>query len=276
MDIPLHETSVDPRSQARADRARFWSAFLASAAFVAVLWWLKMLEVWLGQSLGALGVRPGEWLGLIGLISGPMIHGSIEHLVANTLPLLVLGTLTLAVYPRSAWRAIGFIWLLSGIGIWLFGRPSSHIGASGLTHGLMFFLFALGVFRRDRPAIAAGLIAFFLYGGMLLTVLPGDPKISWEAHLFGAFAGLLAALIWRKRDPAPPRKRYSWEDEPDTEPLWSELQERDRRMFEPPAAQDVPVLWHRVNPPTRGVVLAFRPRPRNDIAPDETDDSATR
>lgn len=262
MHIPLPEIPLDPRAQSRADRKRFWSAFLVSAAFVAMLWWLKMLEAWLGQSLGGLGVRPGELGGLIGLATAPIVHGSVEHLVANSLPMLVLGTLTLAVYPRAAWRAIAFIWVVSGLGIWLFGRPSTHIGASGLSHGLMFFLFVLGVMRRDRPAVAAALIAFFLYGGMLLTVLPGDPKISWEAHLFGALAGMIAALLWRKRDPAPPRKRYSWEDEEDAgiEPLWSELQQGERAMLEPPPPREVPVLWHRVPTPTTAVVLRFRQR----------------
>ena len=222
----------------------------------------EMLESWLGQSLGGLGVRPGEWSGLIGLITAPVVHGSVEHLVANSLPLLVLGTLTLAVYPKSSMRAIVFIWLASGFGIWVFGRHSTHIGASGISHGLMFFLFVLGVMRRDRPAVAAALIAFFLYGGMLLTVLPGDPKISWEAHLFGALAGVIAALVWRKRDPAPPRKRYSWEveDAAGVEPLWSELQEGERAMLEPPPPREVPVLWHRVPTPTTAVVLRFRPR----------------
>ena len=259
MDLPLPQDPVDPIAQARHDRRRFFGALLLSGAFVALLWWIRMIEVAFAHPLTALGVRPGDWLGLFGVIAGPLIHGSTGHLVANTLPLLVLGTLTFAVYPRSAWRAIATIWLLSGLGIWLFGRPSSHVGASGLTHGLMFFLFALGVLRRDRPAISAALIAFFLYGGMLLTVLPGDPKVSWEAHLFGAFAGVLAALLWRRRDPAPLRKRYSWEDEDET--LESSLQAREREMLEPPTPTQVPVLWHRPAPEQeRGVVLPFRPR----------------
>jgi membrane associated rhomboid family serine protease len=263
MHIPLPAVPPDPRAQARADRKRFWSAFLSSAAFVAMLWWLKMLESWLGTSLGGLGVRPGELSGLVGLVTAPVVHGSVAHLVANSLPLLVLGTLTLAVYPRTAARAIAFIWLASGLGIWLIGRESSHIGASGVTHGLMFLLFVLGVIRRDRPAVAAALISFFLYGGMLLTVLPGDPQISWEAHLSGAIAGVVAALLWRKRDPAPPRKRYSWEDEEEdaaVEPLWSELQHSERSTFEPPAPDAVPVLWRRVPTPPSAVVIRFRPR----------------
>lgn len=261
MHIPLPELPADPRAQARADRRRFWNAFLVSAFFVVGLWWLKLLEGWLDQPLGGLGVRPGEWSGLIGVIAAPLIHGSTAHLVHNTLPLLVLGTLLLAVYPRTAWRAVAFVWIASGVGIWLFGRPSSHIGASGLSHGLMFLLLVLGAIRRDRPAVAAAMIAFFMYGGMLLSILPGDPQVSWEAHLFGALSGAVAAVLWRKRDPAPPRKRYSWEDEDESiEPLYSELQERDRGMYEPPPPRDVPVLWHRVPPPPTSVVVRFRPR----------------
>jgi membrane associated rhomboid family serine protease len=213
MDLPLPEAPPDPRAQARADRRRFWNAFLASAFFVVGLWWIKLLEGWLDQSLGGLGVRPGELSGLVGVVAAPLIHGSTAHLVHNSLPLLVLGTLLLAVYPRTAWRAVAFIWIVSGLGIWAFGRPSSHIGASGVSHGLMFLLLVLGTIRRDRPAVAAAMIAFFMYGGMLLSILPGDPQVSWEAHLFGALSGAVAGVLWRKRDPAPPRKRYSWEDE---------------------------------------------------------------
>jgi membrane associated rhomboid family serine protease len=261
MQIPIPQPPADPRAQARADRRRFWNAFLASAFFVVGLWWIKLLEGWLGQPLGALGVRPGEWSGLVGVIAAPLIHGSTAHLVNNSLPLLVLGTLLLSVYPRTAWRALAFIWIVSGAGIWLFGRPSSHIGASGLAHGLMFLLVVLGAIRRDRPAVAAAMIAFFMYGGMLLSIFPGDPQVSWEAHSFGALSGVVAAVLWRKRDPAPPRKRYSWEDEEESvEPLFDELQAQERSTYEPPPPQNVPVLWQRVpTPPTR-VVIQFRPR----------------
>ena len=264
MDLPLPEAPTDPRAQARRDRRRFRFALFASALFVALLWWIHLAQAWFGHSLLALGVRPGEPSGLFGLIAAPLIHGSTAHLVANTLPLLVLGTLALAAYPRSAPRAVLAIWLLSGLGTWCFGRESSHIGASGLTHGLMFFLFALGLLRRDRPAIGAMFIAFFLYGGMLLTVLPGDPDISWESHLFGAVSGVVAALIWRRLDPAPPRKRYSWDDEEDAMPLESALQAQERDSLEPPPPTQVPVLWHRDAAGTaRGTVIPFRPRPRD-------------
>ena len=266
MQIPVPAEAVDPLAHAALERARLRRAAMASFALVALLWWIKMIEVWLDQSFAGLGLRPGDALGLVGILTAPLLHGSPAHLVSNTLPLLVLGTLALAVYPRSALRAVLLIWLLSGLGTWLFGRPSLHIGASGLAHGLMFYLFVQGLLRRDRPAVATSMIAFFMYGGMLLSVLPGDPTISWEAHLFGAISGVLASILWHGRDPAVLRKRYSWEDEDDSiAPLEDGLAAQDRSVLEPDRPRDVPVLWQRDSMPEqadgRNNVLTFRPRP---------------
>lgn len=257
MDIPLHDPTIDPAAQARLDRSRFKQALLASLGFIAVLWWIKMIETWLGLSFSYLGVHPRTAFGLVGLLTAPVLHGSVGHLINNTLPLLVLGTLALSIYPRAALRSIALIWLGSGLGIWIIGRESSHLGASGLAHGLMFFLFVLGLLRRDRPSIAAAMIAFFLYGGMLLTILPGDPQVSWEAHMSGAFCGVLAAALWFRLDPAPQRKRYSWEDEDDMEPLEERLAAQERAMFESTAPSDVPVLWAGPQSQPNGKVIAF-------------------
>ena len=261
MDIPLHDPSIDPVAQARHDRRRFIGALLLSAGFIALLWWIKMFEVWLGVSFAHLGVQPRTATGLIGVLTAPLLHGSVGHLINNSLALLVLGTLSFSVYPRAAKPAMLLIWLGSGLGIWLIGRDSSHLGASGLSHGLMFFLFVLGLLRRDRAGIAAAMIAFFLYGGMVLSVLPGDPQVSWEAHLSGAVCGVLAALLWFRRDPVPPRKRYSWEDE--DELMQDGLAAEERAMYEPAAPGDVPVLWVRPEPEAHGKVIAFPPRSPN-------------
>ena len=265
MDVPLGQPLPDPREQARVDRARFLRAILASMGFIAVLWWVKLAETWLGTSFSALGVYPHSPTGLIGLLTAPVLHGSIGHLINNTLPLLVLGTLVLSIYPRAALRAIALIWLGSGLVVWLIGRPSFHLGASGLSHGLMFFLFLLGVLRRDRPSIAAAMIAFFLYGGMVLTILPGEPEVSWEAHLGGAMCGAVAAVLWCRRDPPPARKRYSWEDEEtDGVPLEEALAAEERGMYEPPSPGEVPVLWVRPEPgaPQSATVIPFPARPQ--------------
>jgi len=252
MDVPLNLPLPDPREQARLDRARFLRGLLVSAGFITLLWWIKLAETWLGASFSALGIFPQSARGLVGILSAPLLHGSVGHLIHNTLPLLVLGTLTLAIYPLAARRALPLIWLGSGLLVWIIGRPSFHLGASGLSHGLMFFLFLLGIVRRDRPAIAAAMIAFFLYGGMLLTILPGEADVSWEAHLGGAVFGTLAALLWFRRDPPPARKRYSWEDEEPVEPLEEALAAEERGMYEPPSPTDVPVLWVRPPPAASG------------------------
>ena len=118
-------------------------AFQITAAFVAALWLLKTAEILFAWRLGQWGIYPQSWIGLRGIIFAPLIHGSLQHLFANTLPLLILGVAVFYGYPKSRWRVVAVIWLVAGIGVWLFARPSFHIGASGLAHGLFFFLFVI-------------------------------------------------------------------------------------------------------------------------------------
>lgn len=247
---------MDRERQQHADAVRrnFRRALLASMAFVAALGALFFAEPWLGDTR-AFALVPLSLPGLVGVLTAPLLHGSAGHWLANASALLILGPLVGTVYPRASLRALPVIWLLAGLGTWLIGRPSFHIGASGLTHGLMFLLLFLGLFRRDRASVAAALIAFFFYGGMLLTVLPREPGVSWEYHLSGALAGVLAAWWWRRADPAPPRRRYSWEEEEEAaaEPAG------DGAELEMPRPGEVPVLWRR-EPARDAVVLAFRPR----------------
>ena len=249
-DLPL-----DPAAQRRHDRRRLRRAFGASLAFVVLL--LLVYSAQTEFDWRAWSVRPLALEGLRGLLGAPLLHGSGPHLAANSIALLLLGTLAGSVYPRATGPALPLLWLGSGLGAWLLGFPGTyHLGASGLTHGLGFLVFGLGLLRRDRAAIAAGMIAFFLYGGMLLTVLPQAPGVSWQSHLGGAVAGLACAWWLRNRDPRPPRKRYSWEVE---EELAAEAARATGDTFEPPSPQAVPVLWRRP-PDERGVVLRFPPR----------------
>ena len=217
MDLPLPDPVI-AAALARPLARQFRRAAWISSCFVALLTAIKFFEIVSGQPFDALALRPHEIAGLIGVLTAPLLHASLDHLVSNALPLLILGTLAGGLYPRGALRALPLIWLGSGVGVWFLGQPgSAHLGASGLAHGLMFLVFVLGVLRRDRQAIAAGMLAFFLYGGMLLTIFPRELGISWESHLCGAIFGVLAAVLWRRLDPPLPRKRYSWEDEPDAE-----------------------------------------------------------
>jgi len=240
---------VEPGARAiQRDRARLRYATLGAAGLVVGIW-LAWLGAWLlGWDIDALGIRPRELRGLVGIFTAPFAHASFEHLMSNTLPLGLLSALTLYAYPRATRFALPLIWLLSGLGVWLWARPSVHVGISGVTHGLMFFVFVMGLIRRDRLGVALALLVFFLYGGMLMTVLPREPEISFEYHLAGAVAGLIAALSLFRLDPQAPRKRYSWEDEDDggdpAESTLGEQARRDAAELEPPRPRDVPVLWH--------------------------------
>lgn len=198
---------------ADADAARFRRAVRIAVGFTLALWAIKTTESLLGIDLGVYGNYPGNVRGLAGILTGPLIHGSWSHLISNTAPLVVLGTALIYGYPLSARLAIPAIYFGTGIAVWLFARPSYHIGASGLTFGMMFFVFTIGTLRWDRRAIALALIVFFLYGGMIWGVFPVDPGISYESHLAGTLLGIALALACRHRDPAPTEKRYSWEGE---------------------------------------------------------------
>lgn len=253
-------STLSPRDhQRQADRARVRRALNASLAGV-----LLLCIAFAAQQAGDwefLAVAPRTPAGLLGVLAAPLLHGSVAHLVANATALLLLGTLAGTAYPKATLRALPLLWLGSGLGAWLLGQPGSHhLGASGVTHGLGFLVFTLGLLRRDRAAIAAGMIAFLFFGGMLMTVLPREAGISWESHLGGALAGVLAALLLRRSDPAPERQKYSWEIEEEQ----AQAQARERAAagfdtYESHAPEDVPVLWQRTSHPSAEVtVLPFR------------------
>ena len=241
----------EARPTAPTDRMRVLRAFNLSLGAVVVL--VAVFALQDAFDWRAWAVAPLEWTGLLGLVGAPLLHGSVEHIAANSVALLILGTLAGSVYPKATVRALPLLWIGSGIGAWLLGDPGSrHLGASGVTHGVMFLLASLGLLRRDRAAIATGLIGLLFYGGMLLTVLPHAPGVSWQSHMGGAFAGIIAALLFRRSDPQVQRPRYSWEDEDEDDiPL------RPDHELEPPSPARVPVLWQ----PREGqdyVVIPFR------------------
>jgi len=204
-----------PGTHTAEDLWRLQRSFLLVAAFVVLLWLIEGVELLFNLDLAPLGVYPRELHGLIGILLAPLLHGSLSHLFANTPPLLLLGTLLLYAYPRSARIVIPSVYLGSGLGVWLFARSAYHIGASGLVFGLLTFLLVIGILRWDKRAIALSLAVSFLYGSLLWGIFPSKPEISFEAHLFGALVGVVLAFTLKQLDPPPPQKRYSWEDEND-------------------------------------------------------------
>jgi membrane associated rhomboid family serine protease len=195
------------------DSSRFRQAVFTVLAFILTLWMIELADAGFELHLSRLGVYPRELNGLWGILFAPLIHGTWQHLISNSVALAILGVVLLYGYPRSAIHALLFVYLGSGLGVWLFARSSYHFGASGLSHGMMFFIFVSGILRRDKLSIALSMIVFFLYGGMVWTIFPQQPGISYESHFFGAVTGILAAFMFKGHDPLPPVKRYDWEDE---------------------------------------------------------------
>ncbi|MCL7714840.1 rhomboid family intramembrane serine protease [Stenotrophomonas mori] len=256
-----HATAAGGPAPDRSDRRRLLRAFNLSLAAVLLLVAVFALQQ-AGWDWRPWAVAPHDTAGLRGLLGAPLLHGSVEHLAANAAALLILGTLAGSVYPRATLRALPLLWLGSGIGAWMLGDPGSrHLGASGVTHGLMFLVLGLGLLRRDRAAMAAGMIGVLFYGGMVMTVLPHEPGVSWQSHMGGAAAGVIAALLFRQADPLAPRKRYSWEDEEDEDDSGTAHADAE---LEPPSPGEVPVLWQPREGRDYDVVVPLRPRPPRD------------
>ena len=173
-----------------------------------MLWVIQINNAVFGLGLTRFGVYSGEFFGLRGILFAPLIHGSFAHVFSNTLPLLVLGTVMLLGYPRSSKFVFPIIYFGVGISVWFFARSSYHIGASGISFGLLTFVFVIGVLRWDKRAIALSCLVFFMYGGMIWGIFPTEPGISFESHFSGAVIGILCAIIFRNFDAKPPEKHY--------------------------------------------------------------------
>jgi len=168
--------------------------------FVAVMWILEIVDIVLGGALNSYGVRPHQLIGLRGIVFAPFLHGGLGHLIANTIPFLILGWFVMLQETRDFFVVTGITMLVSGLGTWLVGSSNSvHIGASGLIFGYLGFLLLRGYFERNFPSILLSLIVGFLYGGTIWGVLPIQYGVSWQMHLFGFIGGVIAARLLARR-----------------------------------------------------------------------------
>jgi membrane associated rhomboid family serine protease len=171
-------------------------------AFVALLYVVEAVDQVSGSRLEQDGIRPLEVDGLWGILWAPLLHANWAHLVANTVPALVLGFLvSLAGMARFVYATV-IVWILGGLGTWLIGNigapagvETNHIGASGLIFGWLTFLIVFGFFTRHAWQIVVGIVVFLVYGGILWGALPGTFGVSWQGHLCGGVAGVFAAYV---------------------------------------------------------------------------------
>jgi membrane associated rhomboid family serine protease len=167
--------------------------------FVATIWALEVVDIFLGGALNRYGILPRNLIGLRGILFAPFLHGNFAHLIANTIPFLTLGWFVMLRETSDFFVVTGITMLVSGLGVWLFGSAGLHIGASGVVFGYLGFLLARGYFERNIPSILLSVIVGFLYGGAIWGVLPTQPGVSWEGHLFGFIGGVIAARFLSQR-----------------------------------------------------------------------------
>ncbi len=163
---------------------------------VLVAWAIELVDIFVfRQRLDLFGIYPRTLIGLRGIVFAPFLHGGIYHLVANTVPFVTLGWLIM-LRRTSDFLIVSLISaLVGGLGTWLFGRPSIHIGASGVIFGFLGYLLTRGWFERKPLSIALSLFVAIVYGSMIGGVLPVNGWVSWEGHLFGFLGGVAAAWL---------------------------------------------------------------------------------
>ena len=180
-----------------------------SLLFVAIIITTKFLEDYFQVRWTKYGVLPRSLEGALALITSPFIHGDWKHVFNNSVPLLVLGTSLRYFYKDISKEVFLWSWLMSGLWLWSIGRPSFHIGASGIVYALASFLFFSGLIRKHTSLMAVSLVVVFLYGSMVWGVFPIKEHISWEGHLSGGLAGII--LAWWFRSEGPPKQKYQYE-----------------------------------------------------------------
>ena len=168
---------------------------------VALLWGVQLVNALIFDGRLALyGIHPRQLNGLQGILWAPFLHGGFRHLVANTIPLLTLGWLIMLQETEYFLIVTIIAIFVSGLGTWLIGSPLSvHIGASGVVFGYLGYLLLRGYFERSATSIALSLLVITLYGGLIWGILPNQPGISWEGHLFGFVGGGIAARLLAKK-----------------------------------------------------------------------------
>ncbi len=217
--------------------------------------------------LNRFGVIPLSWEGLVGIIASPLLHGDMNHLMSNSIPLLALGAGLYYFYPKIATRVVIIAWISSGIALWIIGRPSIHIGASGLVYALAGFIFLSGLLRKQPNLLALSLLVIFLYGGLFWGLLPVEEKISWEAHLTGLSSGFALAINYRHLGPR--QKKYSWDLEEET----SEFEETEELFSTDEAIQNKPQIeaWKQYS--NNHLTIVYHYNPEVTKQPNETNNT---
>jgi membrane associated rhomboid family serine protease len=180
---------------------------------IIVIWLVYFIEINFGLNFNKFGIYPQSIKGLRGILFSPFIHSDTTHLINNSIPLFIMLGCLYFFYQKIANRVLFIGLVLTGLLTWILGRPSYHIGASGIIYLLVSFIFFSGIFRKYYRLIALSLVVVFLYGSMVWYIFPMKEKISWEGHLSGFLVGFVFAFIFRKKGPQPEIYIYTKNEE---------------------------------------------------------------
>ncbi|MFE4196313.1 rhomboid family intramembrane serine protease [Paenarthrobacter sp. NPDC056912] len=196
------ETPDGSKAEARESLAvRAKGGLLFMGGFVVLLYVIEFLNTLMRHGLNStFGLRPRTMDGVLDILTFPLLHANFNHLLSNTLPLLIFGFLVFLSGFRVFLTALAFSWLGSGLTVWIIGGGGVTVGASGLVFGLFAFLLVRGFFNRSWWQILLSVVLFMAYGSILFGVLPTVMGyVSWQAHLGGAVGGIIAALLLRPK-----------------------------------------------------------------------------
>ncbi len=169
-----------------------WSAYKKIIRLVILIWIVFFLSRFF--PINEYGIIPRSAGGLAGIFFAPFLHYDMVHIVENSIGLLALGFFLVLMDQNRVYHTLVPVILLGGTGTWLIGRSGSvHLGASGVIFGILGYLVAAGLFRRDLKSVIISVAVLLLYGGMVIGVLPTVPHVSWESHLCGFIAGVITA-----------------------------------------------------------------------------------
>ena len=187
----------------------FVYVFIIPFIFLLIMWGVKIVEIQFNLSFVKFGIYPKDINSLKGILFSPFIHKDFTHLFNNSYPILILGSLLFSAYRSIALKIFMWLFFISGFWLWIIGRESYHIGASGIIYSLAAFLFVSGLVRKNPRLAALSMIIIFLYGSLIWGVFPLKSGVSWEGHLAGLVAGVITAIFYKNEGPKP--KKYQWE-----------------------------------------------------------------
>ena len=186
----------------------YYSLFFPSIILI-IIWTVKITEEILGTSFSHFGLYPLRIQNITGIVFYVFIHGDFEHLFSNTFAFFILCGSLFYFYKHNAFKIFFFLWIFSGITLWLIGRPSYHIGISGIIYGLASYLFFSGLFVKERTLSVVSLLVVFLYGSIVWGMLPGKDGISWEGHISGFAWGLILSFYFSSENIEMTQKKFA-------------------------------------------------------------------